>query len=157
MDLKVVARLAGQATSDADLDRTISAARGVATPEQLLELKAVQLQNRYRLAIVRREGDPDFEGRVQEALRVVEALYSRKNGKPTRASRTRQSIARHGTAEAVRRVVAKRDSPGLRILVDNDRLDCAFEQIVIDFPAVFQDGTTLEIATATLQRERSLG
>ena len=157
MDLTVVARLAEGATSASDLHTTISAARRVATPEQLVELKAIELQNRYRLAVTRREGNPDFEGRVQEALRVVEALYSMKNGKPTRASRTRQSIARHGTAVAVRRVVAKRDSPGLRILVDNDRLDCAFEQIVVDFPSIFQDGTTLQIATATLERERSLG
>ena len=156
MDIKVVARLAEQATSAADLERTISTAGKGATPEQLLELKAVERKNHYRLAVTRREGNPDFEGRVNEALRVVEALYSMKNGKPTRASRTRQSIARNGTAEAVRRVVAKKDSPGLRILVENDRLDCAFEQIVIDFPSLFQEGNTREIAIATLQRERSL-
>jgi hypothetical protein len=155
MDLKVVARLADEAAKESDLDRTITAARRGATPDQLPELKAIELQNRYRLAIGRREGTPDLEGRVQEALRVVEALYSKKNGKPTRASRTRQSLAKNGTVQALRRVIAKKDSPGLRILAENDRLDCAFERIALDFPDIFRGGDTLAIAAETLKRENA--
>ncbi len=154
MDLKVVARLAQQAKKASDLETTIATARRAATPDQLPELNAIERENRYRLAIRTREGTGDFEGRVAEAIRVVEALYSQKNGKATRASRTRQSIARHGAVEALRRVIAKRDSPGLRILAEHDRLDCAFEQIALDFPEIFQGGDTLAIAAQTLKRER---
>jgi hypothetical protein len=154
MDLTVVARLAKAATKDSDLDSTIAAASRGATPEQMKELKSIERENRFRLAICRHEGTPDFDGRVQEAIRVVEALYSIRNGKPSFASRTKQSFKRHGTVEALRRVIAKKDSPGLRILVENDRLDCAFEQIALDFPDIFREGDTLAIASETLERER---
>lgn len=154
MDLKVIARLAQKAAKAGELEITIATARRAATPEQLAELKIIERKNLYRLAVARREGTSDFEGRVQEALRVVEALYSMKNGKPTRASRSRQSIARHGTAEALRRIIAKRDSPGLRVLADNDRLDCAFEQVALDFPDIFHESNTLVVAAETLKRER---
>ena len=151
MDLKVIARLAQKATKVGELEITIATARRGAAPGQLAELKLIERQNYYRLAITRHEGTADFEGRVQEALRVVEALYSIKNGEPTRAGRTRQSLARHGTG---RRIIAKRDSPGLRVLAENGRLDCAFEQIALDFPDIFREGDTLAIAAATLKREQ---
>ena len=154
MDLKVIARLAGNDKDDGALSITMSTARRAATPEQLVELKCIERQNRSRLAIVRNEGTFDFEGRIREAMRVVEALYSVKNGKTTIAARTRQSIKKHGPVEALRRIVAKKDSPGLRVLADYNRLDCAFEQIVLDFPKIFEEGDTLSIAAETLLREQ---
>jgi hypothetical protein len=131
------------------LDRTMAAARRGATPDQLAELNIVERENRYQLAIHRREGTLYFECRAKEAL------YSKRNGKPTRVSRIRQSIAKHGTVEALRRFIAKRDSTGLRILVENDRLECPFEQIVLDLPDIFHEGDTLIIAAQTLKREQN--
>lgn len=154
MDLTVVARLAKAATRDSELDSAIASASRGATPEQLKVLKAIERENRFRLAIRRHEGTPDFDGRVQEARRVVELLFSIRNGKPTHLSRTKPSFTRHGPVEAIRRIIAKRDSPGLRILADNNRLDCAFEQIALDFPDIFREGDTLAVAAETLKRER---
>jgi hypothetical protein len=57
--------------------------------------------------------------------------------------------------ESLRRVIAKRDTPGLRIFTENGRLDCTFKQIALDFPKIFSEGNTLKIAAETLDRERT--
>ena len=50
-------------------------------------------------------------------------------------------IARWGETEAVRRTVMKREmSAGLELLAAHNRLDCAYEQIVLDFTGAFDAG-----------------
>jgi hypothetical protein len=47
-------------------------------------------------------------------------------------------IKPYGEKEAVRRPVAiGKASAGLELLSDHNRLDCAYEQIVLDFPDEF--------------------
>jgi hypothetical protein len=83
--------------------------------------------------------DLTFSERVHEAVRVYEEFLAHKHrGKRIAASRTRSMIARWGEREAVRRTVAQRAmSTGLELLAKYGRLDCAYEQIVLDFPQEF--------------------
>jgi hypothetical protein len=79
--------------------------------------------------------------RVQESLRVYEALASRERGRTFRASRTRQMITRYGERETVRRVVTNQEtSNGLETLARYDRLDLSYEQIILDFHGEFDVG-----------------
>jgi hypothetical protein len=103
MDLQVVSRLAAAAQKMAELDVTIAMARRAATPEQLAPLKEIEQSNKCRIAVSQREGTADFEGRVDEALRVLDALLSLKNKKATRANYTHRSLKNNGYIEALRR------------------------------------------------------
>jgi hypothetical protein len=77
--------------------------------------------------------------RVHEAIRVYEEFLAYKHcGKRVAASRTRAMIGRWGEKEAVRRTVTNLTmSTGLELLAKYDRLDCAYEQIILDFPEEF--------------------
>jgi hypothetical protein len=79
--------------------------------------------------------------RVEEAVRAYETfLASKHGGKRIKASRTRRMIQVHGHKEAVARTVRNmKTSPGLDLLHHHNRLDCAYEQIILDFPDVFDD------------------
>lgn len=94
-------------------------------------------------------------GRVWESVRIYEELLQHKHGRQQRASRTRAAIARHGEMEAVRRTVATgKASTGLALLNAHNRLDCSYEQIVLDFPNEF-DASTRAKAQAILERLHS--
>ena len=61
-------------------------------------------------------------------------------------------IKRWGEKEAVRRTVTNLDmSNGLELLAKYDRLDCAYEQIILDFPDEF-DAELIAKARANLSR-----
>ena len=77
--------------------------------------------------------------RVHEAVRVYEQFLAYKHGgKRVAAARTRAMIARWGEKEAVRRTVTNLTmSTGLELLAKYRRLDCAYEQIILDFPNEF--------------------
>jgi hypothetical protein len=90
--------------------------------------------------------------RVRESVRVVEAFLARKYGKNIRVSRTNTLIKRWGEKEAVRRTVATHDmSTGLELLAKYDRLDCSYEQIILDFAHEF-DEALMAKARANLSR-----
>jgi hypothetical protein len=79
-----------------------------------------------------------FIDRFNYALAVYEDCLSLAKGKRTSAGRTRQMIKKLGEAETVRHIVASMTtSSGLATLVEFGRLDCSFEQLVIDFPSEF--------------------
>ena len=92
--------------------------------------------------------------RVQEALRVYEEGLSAKHGKRQPAGRLRQMIERWGEKQAVRRLVTTHDkSTGLDLLNKMERLDCAFEQIILDFAIEYEnDPQLLAKARANLAR-----
>jgi hypothetical protein len=92
--------------------------------------------------------------RVQEALRVYEEGLSAKHGRRQPAGRLRQMIERWGEKEAVRRLVTTHDkSTGLDLLDKMERLDCAFEQIILDFPREYDnDPQLISKARANLAR-----
>lgn len=84
--------------------------------------------------------DMTFVERVHEAVRVYEQFLAHKHGRRQPASRTRKMIKEHGEKEAVARTVRNmKTSPGLELLHEHGRLDCAYEQIILDFPDVFDD------------------
>jgi hypothetical protein len=92
-----------------------------------------------RSAIGRPLADLTFAERVEEAVRVYEQFLAHKHdGKRVPASRTRSMIKRWGPKEAVRRTVVNMTmSAGLELLNRYGRLDCAYEQIILDFPGEF--------------------
>jgi hypothetical protein len=91
--------------------------------------------------------------RVREAVRIYEEFLARKHsGKRIRAARTNAMIKRWGEKEAVRRTVTNLNmSTGLELLAEYDRLDCAYEQIILDFPDEF-DEALLKKARENLAR-----
>lgn len=108
-------------------------------------------------AAMERIGKPittmEFKERVWEAVRVYEEFLAIKHeGKRIKASRTRTMIQRWGEEEAVRRTVRNLDmSNGLDLLAKYGRLDCAYEQIILDFPDRFDSETKMK-AQANLDR-----
>jgi hypothetical protein len=92
-----------------------------------------------RTAIGRPLTDLSLAERVHEAVRIYEEFLAYKHGgKRVRASRTRTMIGRWGEKEAVRRTVTNLTmSTGLDLLAKYGRLDCAYEQIILDFPDEF--------------------
>jgi hypothetical protein len=97
-----------------------------------------------RTAISKPLGDMTLVERVQEAVRVYEEFLAYKHGgKRISASRTKQMIKRWGEKEAVRRTVTNMDmSNGLDLLAKYDRLDCAYEQIILDFALEFDQAAS---------------
>jgi hypothetical protein len=83
--------------------------------------------------------DLTLAARLHEAVRVYEEFLAYKdNAKCVAASRTRTMIARWGEKEAVRRTVTNlKMSTGLELLAKYGRLDCAYEQIILDYPDEF--------------------
>ena len=95
--------------------------------------------------------------RVDEAVRIYEEFLAFKHGgKRISASRTRTMIKRWGAKEAVRRTVTNLTmSTGLELLAKYGRLDCAYEQIILDFPDQF-DAVLIAKAKMNLSRLKSL-
>ena len=90
--------------------------------------------------------------RVRDSVRVYEAFLARKHGKNVRAARTNAMIKRWGEKEALRRTVTNLNmSNGLELLGQYGRLDCSYEQIILDFPHEF-DAALRAKARANLDR-----
>jgi len=105
-----------------------------------IDERFVQLgEQALRTAVARPLVDMTLAERVREAVRVYEEFLAYKHdGKRIKASRTRAMIERWGEREAVRRTVTNLTmSTGLELLAKYNRLDCAYEQIILDFPEEF--------------------
>ncbi len=89
--------------------------------------------------------------RVHEAVRVLEAIRAYNDGgRRHTATRTRRMIKERGEIDAVRRtVMTHHTSQGLEDLAAHGRHDCAFEQIILDFPESF-DAAAVAKARANL-------
>ena len=116
---------------------------------RLVELHDLALER----AIGKPSADMTLNERVWEAIRVYEAFLAHKHGgKRVPASRSKDMIKRHGEKEAVRRTVKNLNmSNGLELLEQHGRLDCAYEQIVLDFPLEFDESLKVK-ARANLAR-----
>ncbi len=106
-----------------------------------------------RVAIGKPLADLTLTERVHEAVRVYEQFLAYKHGgKRVAAARTKRMIERWGEKEAVRRTVTNLTmSTGLELLAKYGRLECAYEQIILDFPDEF-DAATIAKARANLAR-----
>jgi len=95
----------------------------------------------FRKALGKPLGGLTLVERVREAVRIYEQFLARKHGgKRIRAARTNEMIKRWGEKEAVRRTVKNlKMSTGLELLAKYGRLDCAYEQIILDFPNEFDE------------------
>jgi hypothetical protein len=103
-----------------------------AIDRRLIELNQLQFRHRVGPPL---PASASLVERVQEALRVYEEGLALKHGRRQPAGRLRPMIMRWGEKETVRRTVANLDmSTGLEVLDQMKRLDCAFEQIILDFP-----------------------
>ncbi len=119
-----------------------------------IDMRLGQLgESSLRLAIRKPLGDLTLIERVHEAVRVYEQFLAHKHGgKRIGASRTKAMIKRWGEKEAVRRTVVNMTmSSGLELLAKYDRLDCAYEQIILDFPEEF-DSAAITKASENLAR-----
>jgi hypothetical protein len=69
----------------------------------------------------------DAEREALQCVYALEEVASQRNGRKTRASRTWQSIERHGILEAVQRVVSRPNpTPGYEELVELGMYDFTF-------------------------------
>jgi hypothetical protein len=91
--------------------------------------------------------------RVRESVRIHQEFLTRKRlGKGFRAARINAMIKRWGEKEALSRTVMSLNaSTGLELLAKYSRLDCAYEQIILDFPHEFHEGLVTK-ARANLAR-----
>jgi hypothetical protein len=106
-----------------------------AITERLNALDEIEFQSR----IARPMTEMTLAERVWEAIRVHEELLRKKNGKRTAAARSRAMIRKLGEKGAVIQTVVTQDSSTtLALLAKYDRLDCVYEQIILDFPQEFE-------------------
>ena len=91
--------------------------------------------------------------RVRESVRIYKEFSTREHfDKRFRVARTNAMIKRWGEKEALSRTVSNLSmSTGLEQLAKYSRLDCAYEQIILDFPHEFSDGLIAK-ARANLAR-----
>jgi hypothetical protein len=74
------------------------------------------------------------EERVLESVRVYRELLKHKHGRGQAAGYTEREIRNHGPREALIRTIRRgKKTEGLKLLAEHDRLDCAYEQIAIDY------------------------
>ncbi len=75
-----------------------------------------------------------LEARVMEALRIYEAVPLHKHGQRRLAGYTRKSLKNHGARESLIKIIRRgKETAGLQRLKQYDRVDCAYEQIALDF------------------------
>lgn len=74
------------------------------------------------------------ESRVQESVRVYRELLKHKHGRNQAAGYTEREIRQYGPREALIRTIRRgKKTDGLKMLAAHERLDCAYEQIAIDY------------------------
>jgi hypothetical protein len=74
------------------------------------------------------------EHRVIESVRVYRELLKHKHGRNQAAGYTEREIKQYGPREALIRTIRRgKKTDGLKLLAEHDRLDCAYEQIAIDY------------------------
>ena len=76
----------------------------------------------------------NVEERVAESVRVYRELLKIKHGRGQAAGYTEREIRQYGPREALIRTIRRgKQTGGLRLLAAHGRLDCAYEQIAIDY------------------------
>ena len=95
-----------------------------------LRLREVQLHDALRMRPITNS----VEERVFESVRVYRELLKHKHGRNQAAGYTEREIRRYGPREALIRTIRRgKQTGGLKLLAAHDRLDCAYEQIAIDY------------------------
>ncbi len=93
-------------------------------------LRYLELQDALRV----KPNANTIEQRVIETVRIYRALLKHKHGRNQAAGYTEREIRKYGPREALIRTIRRgKKTEGLWTLAEHDRLDCAYEQIAIDF------------------------
>ena len=102
---------------------------------------AVETQRRaIELKAEKHDAQTNAEKEALQAVYAYELLLTEKNGRTTRASRTWQTIKKHGIIEAVNRVVIKSsESMGFKMLKEKNMEDLLFESVVLRYPDIFSE------------------
>ena len=103
-------------------------------PELVLQARRRAVELRAAAYGAKTEAEQD----AIQAVHAAEAALTHRNGKKTRASRTWQSINRHGILGTVERVVTRRkETEGYVVLAELGMLDFSFEAVVLRHPTDF--------------------
>jgi hypothetical protein len=119
--------------------------------QRVVEAADVRLRElRVEAALSQRPLQNTLETRVDEALRVYEELLSLRHGRRQSASYTRRELKAKGPKDAVIATIRRgKETDGLKLLAKYGRLDCAYEQIAIDFAHELPDDV-VKLATQML-------
>lgn len=100
------------------------------------------------------DGSADVLRDVWKAISAFELLMTERNGKTTRAARTRQKLNRDGPIKLVADLALRpTPSDGFITLIENGMPDLTFEYIAIRYPKQFGD----EVIAAAKKRLESAG
>lgn len=132
--------------------------RKLKTPEECLlfaeiftDLARVTMRRAIELRAINLGNKSEVETALWEAILAYEEVLSKKNGKRTLASRTRQMIKRHGIIGAAERAVNRKiEAMGYKVLVDIGLHDLTFEAVIVRFPEVFSQ-QIVELARSRLE------
>ncbi len=103
-----------------------------------LEKAAKKKELQLKAAIYGAKTDAEIEAIA--AVYAYEEVLSRKNGKPTRASRTWPMIEKHGIITAVERAVNRPDvTVGYKALEEIGLEEFAFEAVILRHPELFSE------------------
>jgi len=132
--------------------------RKLKTPEECLlfaeifaDLARVTMRRAIELRAINLGNKSEVETALWEAILAYEEVLSKKNGKRTLASRTRQMIKRYGIIGAAERAVNRKiEAMGYKVLVDIGLHDLTFEAVIVRFPEVFSQ-QIVELARSRLE------
>ena len=86
------------------------------------------------------DANTPLETEAFAAIYAYESLLTRRNGKKTRATRTWQTIKRHGIIEAIEREMKLSEATaGYETLLEMGMEDLAFESLILRYPESFSD------------------
>jgi len=92
------------------------------------------------ILLIEREGNSDFHNDFMRYVEAYEAVVSGNIGMRRFATYTRRKIKNDGAMAVILEHLDKPSKAyGLLFLWRNNRLDCAFENIIIDYHAAFPD------------------
>lgn len=98
----------------------------------------------------------DAEREALECVYALDEVATQRNGRRTRASRTWQSIARHGVLETVERVLGRPNpTAGYIELMDLNLQDFTFEAVVLKYPSLFKPETLERARTRVEERGKA--
>ena len=103
---------------------------------------AVQVGRRRidEILLIEREGKSDFHNDFMRYVEAYEKVLSGDVGRRRFATYTRRKIKTDGAMAVILDLLAMPPKTyGLNVLRRNNRLDCAYENIIIDYHAVYPD------------------
>ena len=135
-------------------DLTAAELRQVMANATRLGNKPVYWQALNRLCRISGQGDPDpLVRECESGLVLYEELLTQKNGRTTKAARSRQKIAAKGLIQCMEDWARQKTSYGLEMLVSNGMVELTAEYLVLKY----SDRFSPEAIAASKSKLRNLG